>query len=315
MNKSSLSVLKALYAFAFAGLIPAFTSVVNGQTASIQVSPNSPPDGAFQQDTGGNVALVFDVLNPTGADLTIGFGLTASGPVTDLVVKDSGGTVRHADSVNSTGSAMQFDFYSLIVPANSNQEYSVVVRIGNLSAGQQVLVGMGFFSSNATINITTWPLGNIQTIVTKLAQKNSFLNLSARATVTTSSPLIGGFVISNDESSKTKVLIRAVGPTLSVFGVTNPLKNSYLTVYDSRGLIVAQNNGWSGNADVTTVVNTEAAVGTFGFNPGSLDSALVLSLSPGTYTAEVTSGDGTSGTALVEVYKVSDGPLPVPEKG
>jgi len=315
MNKSTLSVSKALCAFIFAGLIPAFTSVARAQAQiTITTSSNSPEGGAFKAGTGGNKILTFDIQNSGNADDTIDLSLNATGPVTSLVMESTNGTVYHPDNVYplNSNSGIGFGFYPFVVPANSFQELTVIVRISTDGAGQSAnvaLVGIGY-GADTTVNVPIWPQGNPQAVVTKLAQKNSLLNISARGMVTAQSPLIGGFVISSDNADKMKVLVRAVGPTLSAFGVANVLGHPYLTIYNASGLIVAQNEGWSTGADVTAVENAEVATGTFGFSPGSLDAALVLSLAPGAYTAEVTSSDGTVGTALVEIYEVPDGPLP-----
>jgi hypothetical protein len=112
-------------------------------------------------------------------------------------------------------------------------------------------------------------------------------------------PLIAGFVITGD--LRKRVLIRAVGPTLSNFGLTNLLADPKIEVL-SGSTSIATNNDWTESATVTQVNATSPTVGAFPLNPNSRDAAIVLQLSPGSYTVQI-SGAGTSaGTVLVEIY-------------
>ncbi|HEY1108339.1 MAG TPA: hypothetical protein VGE76_06900, partial [Opitutaceae bacterium] len=96
--------------------------------------------------------------------------------------------------------------------------------------------------------------------------------------------------------------IRAVGPGLTPFGVTNALPTPRLTVYGGT-VQVGTNAGWSTATNASEITAAAAATGAFALTPGSQDSALLLTLTPGAYTAEIASRGG-SGTALVEVYEV-----------
>ena len=128
------------------------------------------------------------------------------------------------------------------------------------------------------------------------------INISTRAFVNTGSNVeIGGFVVKGSHSAK--VLVRAIGPTLSQFGVSGVLAQPSLSVVDSSGNTVASNTGWSTNANPTTIATEMAAVGAFALPSGSADSVLLLTLPPGSYTAVVSGINGTSGVALVEVYE------------
>ena len=95
------------------------------------------------------------------------------------------------------------------------------------------------------------------------------------------------------------VLIRAVGPGIAKFGVTNALADPVLKVYDSAGALIATNDNWNGS-DVSTAA---AATGAFALDAGSKDAALLLTLAPGGYTFEVTGAPGTApGEALADIY-------------
>jgi hypothetical protein len=129
------------------------------------------------------------------------------------------------------------------------------------------------------------------------------INISTRASVGTGSDVeIGGFVISGSQPET--VLIRAVGPTLSEFGVAGALEEPSLSVMDSLGNTVAANTGWSNNSDASTIASESETAGAFALPAGSADCALLLTLSPGAYTAVVSGANGAIGVALVEVYEV-----------
>jgi len=106
--------------------------------------------------------------------------------------------------------------------------------------------------------------------------------------------LVPGFVIGGD--TPLRVLIRAVGPTLSEYGVSGLLADPKITLY--RGLQeIGGNDNWDGS-----LAATFAKVGAFSLPTGSKDAALVVELPPGTYSAHVKGADGQPGVALVELY-------------
>jgi hypothetical protein len=127
------------------------------------------------------------------------------------------------------------------------------------------------------------------------------INISTRAYVSSGTNVeISGFVVTGSQNAK--VLIRAIGPTLSQFGVGGVLAQPSLSVVNSSGTTVASNIGWSTNANADAIATEMMEVGAFALPSGSADSVLLLSLPPGSYTAVVSGVGGTSGVALVEVY-------------
>ena len=130
------------------------------------------------------------------------------------------------------------------------------------------------------------------------------INISTRAQVGTGGNIIiAGFVIGG--SGTETLLIRADGPSLSAFGVTGVLATPSLSVFDNAGKVIATNTGWCTNANPAVIASTAAQVGAFALPTGSADSALVISLSAGAYTVEVSGVGNTTGVALAEVYEVS----------
>jgi len=132
------------------------------------------------------------------------------------------------------------------------------------------------------------------------AQETRLSNLSIRAQGGGGDALITGFTI-GPGASKT-VLIRAVGPTLGVFGVEGVLSDPKLVLYNNAGAKIAENDDF-----LSSDAAAFASVGAFQLAVGGKDAALVATLAPGSYTAEVTGGGAARGVALVEVYEVSAG--------
>jgi hypothetical protein len=138
------------------------------------------------------------------------------------------------------------------------------------------------------------------TILVSNAPPTVFANVSTRGYVSSTQTFIGGFVI--EGTSPRTVLIRADGPALNQFSVPGTLPDPVLTVYDSKGNVVATNAGWNTNTTPSAISAAAASVGAFALPILSLDSVLLLTLPPGAYTAQVTSAKGNSGTVLFEAY-------------
>jgi hypothetical protein len=124
------------------------------------------------------------------------------------------------------------------------------------------------------------------------------VNLSARFQVGTGDNiLIAGFVLSG--TGTRQLLIRAVGPTLTNYGVTGVLADPQLSVFDG-GSSIASNNDWS-----SSLSPTFTTLGAFALNAGSKDTALVVTLQAGkAYTVQVSGVGNTTGEALVEIYVI-----------
>jgi hypothetical protein len=132
------------------------------------------------------------------------------------------------------------------------------------------------------------------------ASGSRLVNLSVRSKVggAAEAPNVG-FVIAG--TTPKRVLIRAVGPTLRAFGVTDAIADPQLEVY--RGpTLVEQNDNWGGGEVYSGIFSR---VGAFGFaDPESRDAVLFTVLDPGAYTVVVSGANGTSGVGLVELYEV-----------
>ena len=139
----------------------------------------------------------------------------------------------------------------------------------------------------------------------RLATTPRLVNLSGRAQVgVQAGQLIAGFVVGGTTAET--VLIRGSGPALGQLGVTGVLADPQLQLFRTNGdgttSLLAGNTGWNADAQVAAAA---ASVGAFSWGASATaDSALLVTLPPGAYTAEVSGASGDTGVALVEVYEV-----------
>lgn len=129
------------------------------------------------------------------------------------------------------------------------------------------------------------------------------VNISTRAYVGTGgNVMIAGFVITG--SAPKQVLIRANGPILAGFGVPGALSDPHLKLHAPT--FTATNDNWAEDED--RIEAAAARVGAFAWPRGSKDAAMLVTLAPGSYTAEVGGVQGGTGAALVEVYDADQTP-------
>lgn len=123
------------------------------------------------------------------------------------------------------------------------------------------------------------------------------LNISTRAQVLTGDDVeIGGFMIDGPDAKK--VLVRAIGPSLSAAGVAGPLQDPIIELHDSRGSVITTNDNWQGSQ-----ASEVQATGLAPADPR--ESAIVATLQPGAYTVVLRGNNSTTGIALAEVYDLS----------
>lgn len=260
----------------------------NGATLSVNsVSPGNPPSFAFQPESqtvasGSTVAFSALAGNGVGApDLETRAELPGSAGTKAIQPVTSGSSVSYQWFWNgfTIPGANDYNYVIYGATAANNGTYTCVA----INASGAVL------SSAATLSIVSDPT------------PGRLVDISCRALVGTgASQVIAGFVIGGGGTAGTEpVLVRASGPALVPFGVTNALPDPDLTVNGSSG-IAASSNGWGGNAQIASAATS---VGAFTWNiPSSHDSAVVSPLAGGAYTANIAGASGDSGVVLAEVY-------------
>ncbi len=195
---------------------------------------------------------------------------------------------------------------------NSNQTAAVATRVGAFALAANALdaalvanLTPGSYSAAVTGKAGATGIALMEAYEAATATTAARLvNMSARTQVGTgASVLIAGFSIAGDAPKQ--VLIRAIGPSLAQFGVTGVLADPQLALF-RQGTTAAlqQNDNWLAAPNAAQIGLAGAQVGAFALPANSRDAALLVTLEPGTYSAQVSGVGNTTGVALVEIYDV-----------
>ena len=117
-------------------------------------------------------------------------------------------------------------------------------------------------------------------------------NISTRLRVETGdNVLIGGLIITGTQPKK--VIVRAIGPSLPLVGV---LADPTLELHDGAGTLITSNDNWMDAPNKQEIIDSALAP------TNDFESAILMSLDPGLYTAIVRGVNDTTGIGLVEAY-------------
>lgn len=218
-----------------------------------------------------------------------GFGIADPLANPTLEVHDSTSTLATNDDwkLRPDGSSQQAEIEATgLAPANDNESAIIRTLPANNSAYTAVLRGKDNSSG----------IGVVEAYDLDVAANSRLVNISTRGLVESGdNVLIGGIIASK---GLTKVVVRAIGPTLANFGITNPLRDPTLELYDDSGTPVAINDDWQ-TSQKSDLEETTLAPG------DSRESAIFAALPGGNYTAVVRGKNGAKGIAVVEAYNVS----------
>jgi hypothetical protein len=122
-------------------------------------------------------------------------------------------------------------------------------------------------------------------------------NISTRMKVGTGqNVLIGGFIIQGSQPKQ--LILRAIGPSLTASGVPTVLADPVLELFDASGGAVASNDDWNVGAQASQIQQSGIAP------TDALESAILVTLAPGSYTAVVSGFEGGQGNGLIEAYEM-----------
>jgi hypothetical protein len=242
--------------------------------------------------TGNNVSIAGFIIHGTqpklvlirGLGPTLGhFGIT--NPLQDPTLELHAGT-RLIASNNDWQSAPNAGQIPVNLRPPDSRESAILIT---LAPGSYTATEAG---RNSTTGVGLVEVYDLNTLVF-----SELTNISTRGFVETGqNVMIGGFINSGGNGN-TQVLVRALGPSLRPFGITNPLPNPTLKIANANGQIVASNDDWK--------TTQQSAIQGTGLAPmNDLESAILISLPNAAHTAIVADENGASGVALVEVYKI-----------
>lgn len=247
----------------------------------------------LQPDDIAGVKSLYDTAAAAGAPVIVtqpkSAALATTGSYTMNVAVTGAGPFTYAWTFRAAGSSTTEPF-----PLATGPSYTIG-SVQPADAGTYTVTVSNSFgavtSSSATVTVAP-----LTTTTDTLAA-----NISTRGRVGTgASMLIGGFHVGG--STAKNVLLRAAGPSLATYGVTGFLADPVLTLLDSNANVVAQNDNWQTGANAAQITAMSTRLGAFQFADGSRDAALLVTLPPGTYTAQVSGANGTNGVALFEAY-------------
>jgi hypothetical protein len=115
--------------------------------------------------------------------------------------------------------------------------------------------------------------------------------------------MIGGIIIGAGEGGGSRVVVRALGPSLTGAGVQDALPDPTLELHDVNGATLATNDNWKIN-DQTHQSQEAEVIATTLAPTNDLESAIVTTLAPGNYTAVVQGKNGGTGVGLVEAFNL-----------
>jgi hypothetical protein len=264
-----------------------------------------------QVGTGANILIPGFVISGSGTETLLiradGPGLAQFGvtgvlaqPSLKVTNQSTGNTIANNTGWGTNANAAQIASVASQVGAfalaSGSADCAVIV---NLPAGAYTVQVSGV---NNTTGVALAEVYEVSSSGTRL------INISTRAQVGTGgSIIIAGFVVSGSGSEQ--LLVRGDGPSLAQFGVTGALAQPSLSVINqASGGTIASNAGWSTNTNASQITSIGTKVGAFSLAAGSADSAVVVNVPGGAFTAQVAGINSTTGVALAEVYEVPSGP-------
>jgi hypothetical protein len=174
-------------------------------------------------------------------------------------------------------------------PPPTNDKEPAIVK--TLDPGSYTVIMRGNGNSSGIGVVETYDIG--------LDANARLANLSSRGFIGTGDDiLIGGFFAGPQTAAVTRVVVRALGPSLAQFNVPQPMQDPTIEVRNRDGNLVGANDNWQ--------TDQKTAIEATGLQPSDLrESAIVLSnFDPGPYTAIVKGKGGAVGVGMVEIFDV-----------
>ena len=214
-----------------------------------------------------------------------GVGVTLSDPTLELHQGSMTLTTNDNWKTRPDGTSQQADIEATTIPPTNDSESSIQATLSPgaytaILAGKNGVAGVGLVEVYDLAQVANSKLANIST--------RGFVD-------TDDNVMIGGFILG---AGSADVIVRAIGPSLTSFGVEGALQDPALELHDANGVLIQSNDNWRSDQETEIIATTM---------PPSNDSesAIVLTLTSGAYTAIVRGRDDTTGVGLVEIYQIN----------
>jgi Putative Ig domain len=280
----------------FTGALPVGVAFVNNSngTATLSGTPSAGSEGVYQ--------IAITAANGVLPNATQTFTLT----VQDTAPVAQAPAITSAASTTFTiGSGGNFSITTTGTPTSGvtlTGPRPIWLSFIDNNDGTATLSGTPDLNSDASYPFTITAINgvlpaatqNFTLFVPQASAGTKLINISTRLLIMTGDNIaIGGFIITGPDSKK--LLIRGIGPSLTQFGVPNALQDPTLELHDGTGSIITSNDDWK-DTQQTLIEAT-------GLAPSdNRESAILITLQPGSYTVLEAGKNGTTGIGLAEVY-------------
>jgi len=203
-----------------------------------------------------------------------------------LELHNSGGSVVAGN--DNWRDTQQDELKATTIPPTNDYE-SAIVRTLNPGQFTAVLAGKG----------GTTGVGVVEVYDLDLTADSSLANIATRGRVGDGDDVLicGTIAVGN---GTTTVLFRALGPSLTAFGVPNALQDPTLELHDGQGATIATNDNWQESPDHGAAVQKTTIPPT-----DPREAAILRDLTPGAYTAVVRGKNGTTGVGVIDAYQLN----------
>ena len=288
-----------------------------GGSATARLSATGLPPGLSADPVTGVISGTPTADGSFGVTLTVTDGAVTTTSTLQLTFTSDPAIPVIISPRETTLAAGQSFTYTIVAPS-SDQSGTTFSYIGTLPSGLSFDPVTGTISGTYNSHFQNGGalLGNVQLIATNSSGtatstlaffqqvSGTAKNISTRLAVGTSdNVLIGGIIIQGNAPKK--VIIRAIGPNLTQYGVPGALQDPTLELHDHTGAMIDFNDNWMDSANEQAIIDSGLAPS------NNLESAILATLDPGNYTAIIRGNNGTTGAALVEVYDLGTASLDV----
>ena len=237
----------------------------------------------------GSRSVLIRAIGPTLA----GFGV--DGPLADpkLVLYRGQDVLHQNDNWSGSMIAETTSRLGAFALANGSADAAMLVDLPPGSYTAQISAG----AASGTALVEVYDASQA------VADQSRLINIATRGRIAgKDDTLIAGIVVTGNTAKR--ILVRAIGPSLTNFGVADALPDPQLKLYRGDAVIRANDNWAKLSPEAVEIAAAASAAGAFSLSPTTADAAMVINLEPGAYTAVASGAGGTTGAVLIEVYEV-----------
>lgn len=255
---------------------------------------------------------------------SLGVSGTLGDPVMTVYRMGTGGAANTIVGTNDNWGTQVAPASATAIVAATSQVGATALTSGSRDAALLATLDPGLYTVNVYGANSTVGIGLVEAYDAEVgsASPTRVVNLSTRGYADSTKLMIGGFVVVGDATQTKRILVRALGPSLTDKGVSGAMADPIISLYDAQGNLLLQNDDWDpptttvdgevlttrGQADTVREQQIQAT----GYAPGKpVEPAVLLDLKPGAYTVIVQpfeslpSQPAEPGVAIVEVYEIS----------